>query len=29
VRLAVSGVVPRRLVGEKPQASKKAGRSAL
>jgi hypothetical protein len=29
VRLAVSGVVPRRLVAEKPQASKKAGRSAL
>jgi hypothetical protein len=29
VRLAVSGVVPRRLVAEKPQASKKAGRSEL
>jgi hypothetical protein len=29
VRLAVSGVVPRRLVAEKPQPSKKAGRSAL
>src|SRR5579863_1446841 len=29
VRLTVSGVVPRRLVGEKPQASKKAGRSAF
>ena len=29
VRLAVSGVVPRRLVDEKPQASKKGGRRAL
>jgi hypothetical protein len=29
VRLAVSGVVPRRLVGEKPKTSKKAGRSAF
>ena len=29
VRLAVSGVVPRRLAGEKPEASKKAGRSAF
>ena len=29
VRLAVSGVVPRRLVSEKPQTSKKAGRSAF
>jgi hypothetical protein len=29
VRLAVSGVVPRRLVGEKSPASKKAGKGAL
>jgi hypothetical protein len=28
VRLAVSGVVPRRLANEKSQASKKAGRGA-
>jgi hypothetical protein len=29
VRLAVSGVVPRRLVSEKSQASKKAGKGAF
>lgn len=29
VRLAVSGVVPRRLVPEKPQAAKKAGKAAF